>query len=129
MKILIADDKLQVRRVLRRLIEGHQDWDVCAEAVDGIQAVNRAEQFRPDVIILDLAMPELNGFEAAARISKSLPEVPILMFTLYLSPEVEKEAAKVGVRRVISKSTGYQLVPAIEEAIGQVHHEKTALQP
>ncbi len=129
MKILIADDKLQVRRVLRRLIEGHQDWDVCAEAEDGIQAVNRAEQFRPDVIILDLAMPELNGFEAAARISKSLPEVPILMFTLYLSPEVEKEAAKVGVRRVISKSTGYQLVPAIEEAIGQVHHEKTALQP
>ncbi len=129
MKILIADDKLQVRRVLRRLIEGHQDWDVCAEAEDGIQAVNRAEQFRPDVIILDLAMPELNGFEAAARISKSLPEVPILMFTLYLSPEVEKEAAKVGVRRVISKSTGYQLVPAIEEAFGQVHHEKTALQP
>ena len=129
MKILIADDKLQVRRVLRRLIEGHQDWDVCAEAEDGIQAVHRAERFRPDVIVLDLAMPELNGFEAAARISKSLPEVPILMFTLYLSPEVEKEAAKVGVRRVISKSTGYQLVPAIEEAIGQVHHEKTALQP
>jgi two-component system, NarL family, response regulator LiaR len=129
MKILIADDKLQVRRVLRGLIEGHQDWDVCAEAEDGIQAVNRAEQFRPDVIILDLAMPELNGFEAAARISKSLPDVPILMFTLYLSPEVEKEAAKVGVRRVISKSTGYQLVPAIEETFGQVHHEKTALQP
>ena len=124
MKILIADDKLQVRRVLRRLIEGHQDWDVCAEAEDGIQAVNRAEQFRPDVIILDLAMPELNGFEAAARISKSLPDVPILMFTLYVSPQVEKEAAKVGVQRVISKSTGYQLVPAIEEAFGQVHHTK-----
>jgi len=124
MKILIADDKLQVRRVLRRLIERHQDWDVCAEAEDGIQAVNRAEQFRPDVIILDLAMPELNGFEAAARIAKSLPDVPILMFTLYVSPQVEKEAAKVGVQRVISKSTGYQLVPAIEEAFGQVHHTK-----
>ena len=129
MKILIADDKLQVRRVLRGLIEGHQDWEVCAEAEDGIQAVNRAERFRPDVIILDLAMPELNGFEAAARISKSLPEVPILLFTLYASPEVEKQAAKVGVQRVISKSSGYQLVPAIEEVFGQVHHEKTALQP
>jgi len=128
MKILIADDKLQVRRVLRDLIEGHPDWEVCAEAEDGIQAVNRAKQFRPDVIVLDLAMPELNGFEAAARISELLPEVPILMFTLYLSPEVEREAAKVGVRRVISKSTGYQLVPAIEEAFGQVHHEKAALQ-
>jgi DNA-binding NarL/FixJ family response regulator len=124
MKILIADDKLQVRRVLRRLIEGHQDWGVCAEAEEGIQAVKRAEQFRPDVIILDLALPELNGFEAAGRIAKSLPDVPILMFTLYVSPQVEKEAAKVGVQRVISKSTGYQLVPAIEEAFGQVHHTK-----
>lgn len=129
MKILIADDKLQVRRVLRRLIEGHQDWDVCAEAEDGIQAVDRADQFRPDVIILDLAMPKLNGFEAAARISKLLPDVPILMFTLYVSPQVEMEAAKVGVQRVISKSTGYQLVPAIEEAFGQVHHARTALRP
>src|SRR5258708_6023349 len=128
MKILIADDKVQVRRVLRGLIEGHQDWEVCAEAEDGIQAVHRAEQFRPDVIILDLAMPELNGFEAAARISELLPEVPILIFTLYASPEVEKQAARVGVRRVISKSTGYQLVPAIEEAFGQVHPEKAGLQ-
>ena len=129
MKILIADDKLQVRRVLRGLIEGHQDWDVCAEAEDGIQAVDRAERFRPDVIILDLAMPKLNGFEAAARISELLPDVPILLFTLYASPQVEMQAARVGVQRVISKATGYQLVPAIEEAFAQVHHAKTALQP
>ena len=54
------------------------------------------------MIILDLALPELNGFEAAARIAKSLPDLPILMFTLYVSPQVEKEAAKVGVQRVIS---------------------------
>ena len=122
MKILIADDKLQVRRVLRDMIEAHEDWDVCAEAEDGIQAVDRAARFRPDVVILDLAMPNLNGFEAAARISKSLPDVPILMFTLYVSPQVEREAERVGVQRVISKSTGYQLVPAIEEACAQVHH-------
>jgi CheY-like chemotaxis protein len=78
------------------------------------------------MIILDLAMPELNGFEAAAQISKALPEIPILMFTLYASPQVEKEAEKVGVQRVISKSTGYMLVPAIEEALAQVHHETAA---
>jgi NarL family two-component system response regulator LiaR len=126
MKILIADDKLRIRRVLRHLIERHQDWDVCAEAEDGVQAVNRAKQFKPDMIILDLAMPELNGFEAAAEISKALPEVPILMFTLYASPQVEKEAEKVGVQRVISKSTGYMLVPAIEEAFAQVHRETAA---
>jgi DNA-binding NarL/FixJ family response regulator len=126
MKILIADDKLYMRRALRLLIEGHEEWDVCAEAEDGVQAVNRAKQSRPDLIILDFAMPEMNGIEAARRISKALPGVPILMFTLYASPLVEKKAEKVGVQRVISKSTGYMLVPAIEEAFAQVHHEEVA---
>jgi len=126
MKILIADDNLRIRQVLRTLIEGHEDWDVCAEAEDGVQAVNRAKQFKPDLIILDLAMPELNGIEAARQISKALPGVPMLMLTLYASPLVEKEAEKVGVQRVISKSTNYMLVSAIEEAFAQVHHEKAA---
>jgi CheY-like chemotaxis protein len=126
MNILIADDKLHIRRVLRGLIEGHEDWEVCAEAEDGVQAVNRAKQFQPDLIILDLAMPELNGIEAAGQISQALPGVPILIFTLYASPQVEKEAEKVGVQRVISKSTGYMLVPAIEVALAQSHREKAA---
>jgi len=126
MKILIADDKLHFRRGLRRLIEEHDDWDVCAEAEDGVQAVSQAKQFKPDLIVLDLAMPELNGFEAAAQISKALPSVPILMLTLYASPLVEKKAETVGVQRVISKSTGYMLVPAIEEAFAQAHRGKAA---
>ncbi len=126
MKILIADDKRHIRRELRDLIEAHPGWVVCTEAEDGVQAVHRAKQFKPDLIILDLAMPELNGFEAAVRISKALPGVPILMLTLYASPLVEKEAEKVGVQRVISKSTAYMLVPAIEEAFAQVYHETTA---
>jgi DNA-binding NarL/FixJ family response regulator len=126
MKILIADDKRHIRRELRHLIEAHQGWDVCTEAEDGVQAVNRAKQFKPDLVILDLAMPELNGFSAAGQISKALPGVPILMLTLYASPLVEKEAEKVGVQRVISKSTAHMLVPAIEEAFAQVHHETTA---
>ncbi len=119
MKILIADDNVHIRQVLRPLIEGHEDWDVCAEAEDGVQAVNRAKQFKPDLIILDLAI-------AARQISKALPGVPMLMLTLYASPLVEKEAEKVGVQRVISKSTNYMLVSAIEEAFAQVHHEKAA---
>jgi two-component system response regulator DesR len=126
MKILIADDKLHIRRVLRGLIEGHEDWEVCAEAEDGIQAVNLAKQFQPDLIILDLAMPGLNGIEAAGQISRAFPGVPIFIFTLYASPEVKKEAEKVGVQRVISKSTGYLLVPAIEEALARSHHQKAA---
>jgi len=126
MKILIADDKRHIRQEVRDLIEGHQGWEVCTEAGDGVQAVNRAKQFRPDLVILDLAMPELNGFQAASQISEALPGVPILMLTLYASPQVEKEAERVGVTRVLSKSTANMLVPSIEEALAQVHHEKTA---
>ncbi|MGA7931161.1 MAG: response regulator transcription factor [Candidatus Sulfotelmatobacter sp.] len=121
MKILIADDKRHIRQELRQMIEGHEGWDVCTEAGDGLQAVDRAKQLKPDLVILDLALPELNGFEAADQISKALPGVPILMLTLYASPQVEKEAEKVGVQRVISKSTAYMLVPAIEEALARVH--------
>jgi DNA-binding NarL/FixJ family response regulator len=126
MKILIADDKRHIRLELRHLIEAHEGWDVCAEAEDGVQAVNRAKQFKPDLILLDLAMPELNGFEAARQISRVLPEVPILMLTLYASTQVEKEAEKVGVQQVISKSTAYMLVPAIEEAFARIDHERAA---
>ena len=125
-KILIADDKRHIRRELHHLIEAHQGWNVCTEAKEGVQAVNRARQFKPDVVILDLAMPELNGFEAARQISKALPDVPILMLTLYASLMVEKEAEKVGIQRVISKSTAYTPVPAIEEAFAQVNHKTTA---
>ena len=126
MKILIADDKRHIRLELRHLIEAHEEWDVCAEAEDGVQAVNRAKQFKPDLVLLDLAMPELNGFEAARQISRALPGVPILMLTLYASPQVEREAERVGVQQVISKSAAYLLVPAIEEALARFHREAAA---
>ena len=118
MKILIADDKPRMRRAIRGLLEAHPGWDVCAEAEDGVQAVARAKQCRPDLILLDLAMPEMNGFEAAREISRALPGVPIFLNTLYSSPHVEKEAENVGVQRVISKTEEYRLVPAIEETFG-----------
>jgi DNA-binding NarL/FixJ family response regulator len=118
MKIIIADDKPQMRRLIRGLIEAHADWEICAEAEDGVQAVARAKQFKPDLVLLDLAMPEMNGLEAARQISRALPGVPIFLNTLYASPQVEKEAENIGVQRVISKSEEYKLVPAIEEVFG-----------
>jgi DNA-binding NarL/FixJ family response regulator len=115
MKILIADDKPQIRRAIRRLLEAHPGWNICAEAEDGEEAVVRAKQCRPDLVLLDLAMPEMNGFEAARRISSALPGVHIFLNTLYDSPQVQREARNVGVQRVISKSEEYRLIPAIEE--------------
>jgi CheY-like chemotaxis protein len=116
MKILIADDKPHMRRVIRSLLESHPGWDV-REAEDGVQAVARAKQDKPDVVVLDLAMPELNGFEAARQISSALPDVPIFLNTLYASSQIEREAERFGVQRVISKLQEDQLVPAIEEAL------------
>ena len=116
MNILIADDKPQTRRVIRGMLEAHPGWEICAEAEDGVQAVARAKQCKPDLILLDLAMPEMNGFEAARQISGALPGIPILLNTLYASPQVEKEAEKAGVLGVISKTEQYRLIPAIEEA-------------
>jgi len=114
--ILIADDKPRMRRMIRGLLESHPGWNV-REAVDGVQAVARAMQEKPDVVVLDLAMPELNGLEAARQISSVLPGMPIFLNTLYASPQIEREAERLGVQRVISKVNEYQLVPAIEEAL------------
>ena len=116
MQILIADDKPQIRRVLRKLIEEHEGWNVCAEAENGVEAVAQAQQSKPDLILLDLAMPEMNGFDAARQISRLLPQVPIFMVTLYGTSEVEAEARKCGVQRVISKSERNKVVQAIEAA-------------
>jgi CheY-like chemotaxis protein len=105
-----------MRRVIRGLLESQPGWDV-GEAEDGVQAVTRAKQDKPDVVVLDLAMPELNGFEAASQIASALPGVPILLNTLYASPQIEREAEKFGVQRVISKLEEHQLVAAIVEAL------------
>ena len=115
--ILIADDKPKVRRVIRALLESHPGWDV-AEAEDGVQAVERAQRSKPDAVVLDLAMPELNGFEAAREIVRVLPDVPIFFNTLYTSPQVEQEAKRIGVQQVIPKCEEHRLVPAIEEVFG-----------
>ncbi len=124
MKILIADDNAQLRRVLRSSIQEHADWTVCAEAENGVEAVSKARELKPDLVLLDLAMPRMNGLNAARQISQELPGVLILMHTLYASPSVEMEAKKCGVERVIAKGTSQMLVPAIEQAFAQVPRRK-----
>ncbi len=119
MKILIADDNEQLRRLLRRSIQEHADWSVCAEAENGLEAVAKAKEFKPDLVLLDLAMPRMNGLNAARQISQELPGVLIVMHTLYASPIVEMEARKCGVERVIAKSTSQMLVPTIEQVFAR----------
>src|SRR5258708_28532572 len=105
-RVLIADDHAVVRGLLRVLLENQQDWQVCGEAENGFEAVAKAGQLQPDLIILDLAMPEMDGLRAAREISTALPTVPILMHTSYNSPELDIEAKKAGVQQVLSKNGG-----------------------
>ena len=117
-RVLIADDDAAIRRLLRRLIESHADWSVCGDAEDGQQAILKAAELTPDVIVLDLAMPQMNGLQAAREISRTLPELPMLLLTVQqVSPELTKEALHAGFRGAVSKNTGSEVVRAIESLL------------
>jgi len=119
-RILIADDHEMMRNVLRHLIDSHEDWKVCSEARNGGEAVAKAADLHPDVIILDLAMPIMDGVQAAREIVRNRPDAKIVMFTLHSSVELEKAAGQVGVKRVISKARdGKTLLQAIEEVLSE----------
>jgi DNA-binding NarL/FixJ family response regulator len=114
-RILIADDDGAIRRLLRRLIENHADWTVCGDAVDGPEAVAKAAQLCPDIVVLDLAMPQMNGLQAAREISRNQPEIPLLLLTVQqVSKELTREAAHAGFKGAVSKNTGSEVVRAIE---------------
>jgi two-component system, chemotaxis family, chemotaxis protein CheY len=115
-RILIADDNSIFRKALRQLLEGADHWEIF-EVEGGDQAVIKSVETRPHVIILDLAMPDKDGLAAARDISALLPATPILMCTLHMSPLVEAEALKSGVRQVFSKTDSALLLPAIRQLL------------
>jgi two-component system response regulator DesR len=115
-RILIADDNDIFRKALRQLLEGADHWEI-VEVLDGDQAVTKSAETRPNVIILDLAMPGKDGFAAARDISALLPAIPILMCTMHMSPLVEAEALKSGIQKVFSKTDSALLVPAIRQLL------------
>jgi DNA-binding NarL/FixJ family response regulator len=119
-KILIADDSEVLRNSLRSFLESHPGWTVCGEAVDGRDAVEKAAALQPDVILLDISMPNLDGFEAARRIHQSRPDAQIIFVTQHDSHEMAVRAAQAGARCYISKSHIIrELVPAVEAAARQ----------
>ena len=112
-RILIVDDNATVRRGLRGVLQHHEDWDVCGEASDGRQAIERAQELHPDILLLDLAMPGMNGFDTARELAKLQPELQILLCTVQLSTFVVREAEKVGIQGAVSKSKVSQITDGI----------------
>jgi DNA-binding NarL/FixJ family response regulator len=116
--ILLADDHEVLRSGLRGLLEAREGWVVCAEASTGRQAVAMARECRPEVAVLDLAMPELNGLEATRRIRAELPETEVLVFSMHESEHLVREALEAGARGYVLKSDAARhLVTAVESAI------------
>ena len=113
-RILIADDSLPLRRGLRTLLGLNSDWQVCGEAVDGADAVEKANQLAPDLILMDFSMPQMDGVQAARKIAESGTNIPILLFTLNLSPQIVELARNAGLRGAISKSEISRLPYAIK---------------
>jgi CheY-like chemotaxis protein len=115
-RILIVDDNRVVRKTLKHLLETLADVKI-TEAEDGQAAIARALESRPDVIILDLAMPVMDGLKAAREISKLVPETPIFMYTMHWSELLAVEAQKSGVRKLVSKSQSNILLAEVQQAI------------
>lgn len=115
-RILIADDNSQVRTAMREVLESAGDWEII-ETANGEEAVCKAQEFHPALIILDLAMPAKDGLTASREISDLLPGTPILLHTLYYSKQVQIEAAKTGIRKVVPKSETTALLSAVEELL------------
>lgn len=115
LRILIADDHEVARHGIRALLEAHAGWEVCAEAKDGREAVELASSVNPDLILLDIGMPNLNGLEAARQILASFSHIPILILTMHDSDNVVREVLRAGARGFLLKSdAGRDLVAAVE---------------
>jgi DNA-binding NarL/FixJ family response regulator len=113
-RILIADDSPVIRQCLGRLLGGHRGWEVCGEATDGEDAVCKAQELTPDVIVLDFLMPRKNGIEAAREIGKASPSTPILLCTISLTPELVNLARGAGIAGTLSKGELNRMVEYVE---------------
>lgn len=117
-RILIADDHEVMRLGIRNLLESQPTWMVCGEARDGREAVATALQLRPDVIIMDVTMPAMNGLEAAGTIARSNPEIPVILFSLHLSDDLSSHLRGNSIRGAVSKSNAARdLVDAVETVL------------
>jgi DNA-binding NarL/FixJ family response regulator len=116
--VLIVDDSPAIRRCLRLLVASRPQWTVCGEAVNGEEGLQKAQQLKPDAILLDMSMPEMNGIETAGILKRLMPSVPLIMFTNFSKDQFfKRELSWSGIRQVVSKSDSQALMQALEDAL------------
>ena len=119
LQILIADDHELVRKGLRTVLENQPGWKVCGEAINGRQAVELTKQLGPDVIVLDVTMPELNGLEATRQILKAIPKAEVLILTMHESEKLVSEVLAAGAHGYILKADTSRLLVSAVESLAQ----------
>ena len=125
--VLIVDDSYLVLRVMRDFFESLTDWNIVGDAEGGAEAIQKAKQLKPDVILLDFSMPDMNGIEAAAILKKMLPDVHIIVFTMYDAALGSRLCSSAGVDLVVSKAEGLNgLVKAVNHFMGTTGLLKSA---
>jgi len=125
-RILLVDDHPIVRQGLKTLLEAHSGWEVIGEAADGLEAVDKADRLHPDVMVLDVTMPRMNGLEACRLIREKAPGLEILFVTQHDSPQMMREALEAGARGYVVKSNAARDLLEAVEAVSQ-HRVFTAL--
>ena len=120
-RVLVADDHEVMRMGIRNLLQFQSGWSVCAEASNGQEAVDKAFQFHPDVIIMDITMPVMNGLEAAQQITKIQPQIPVILFSLHVSDDLYRHLKTDGIRGAVAKADAARdLTQAVEKQYCEV---------
>ena len=119
LRILVADDQPYMRRAVKALLESREGWVVCGEAADGLEAVEKTEKLLPDVVVMDMLMPHLNGLEAARRIHREFPDSHVLILTLHDVPELIRLVQTAGAQGLVLKSESNRLLISAVEHLGR----------
>jgi CheY-like chemotaxis protein len=117
LRVLVVDDSEITRKILRLLL-GSRDWVVC-EAENGWSGVEKFEERKPDVVVLDLAMPDMDGIQTAKMMATSNPGVPIILFSIFGFEGIESSAREAGIRAIVPKNNAWSLIPQIENLVRQ----------
>lgn len=126
LRILLADDHALLRRGARGLLQGHRGWEVVGEAANGKQAVEQAKKLKPDIAIVDISMPELDGVQATRQIREAVPNTKVVVLTMHESDELVKNALAAGAQEYVLKS---DLTESLIKAIEDVAASKRSLAP
>ena len=125
LRILIVDDSLTMRRIIATIVGSHSGWTICGEAEDGLSGIQKFQELKPDLVLLDFGMPGINGIETAEWMFTANPKVPLILFTVWDLEGLERAAAKAGICAVVRKTEAWTLITSIENVFAQKSNQVT----